>query len=220
MAHASSSIIAAAEDYVKTTLTKADAGHDWHHIERVRRMALRIGREEKANLLLVELMALFHEVADYKIVGVGNEEKAYQKLARWLKKNGISVEDTDHILFVIKNQSFSVSGLSGTKLPSLEGRVMQDADRLEALGAMGIARCFMYNGKKGNPLYDPSYVLYPRTAQEYKKNQTPAINHFDEKLLKLAALMNTKTAKKIAHKRHRFMEQYLDEFYAEWEGKR
>lgn len=214
-------IIKAVEKKVRSVLKKDGTGHDWYHIERVRTMAVRIARQEKANLFLVELMALIHELPDRKIAGHGNERKALQAVELWLTQLKLSEEDIQHVIFVVANQSYSASGLRGEKLPTIEGKVVQDADRLEALGAIGIARCFAYNGKMGRPIYDPQHKIRKNmTAKQYKKSDTNSINHFYEKLLKLKDLMNTRLGRKLARQRHRFMKKYLDQFFAEWQGER
>ncbi len=215
-------VIAAAEEFAQATLAQNTNGHDWHHIERVRRMAVRIARAEKIDPFLPELMALLHDLHDRKVVGHGNEETALAKTRRWLEEQKMPVEMIDEVMYVIENQSYSASGIRGHKLTSAAGRVMQDADRLDALGAMGIARNLIYTGGRGNPLYDPA--LPPRqkkiTSEEYKKDDDTAINHFYEKLLKLKDLMNTKTGRRLAKGRHEYMKKFLAEFFAEWKGTR
>lgn len=211
-------VISAAARHVRA-LFKADrSGHDWYHIQRVRQMAARIARQEKADMFLVDLMVIFHEIADAKIVGEGNEDEALANTEKWLQKHQLTAAEIQHILYVVANQSYSVSGVGKFKLKTLEGRVVQDADRLEALGAIGIARCFIYGGKKGRILHDPA--LKPRriiSSSQYRKSET-TLNHFYEKVLKLKSLMNTATGKKIARGRHRFVQAYLKQFLAEWNG--
>jgi uncharacterized protein len=214
-------IIRTAEQRAHQQLEHDSTGHDWYHIDRVRRMALRIGKKEKADLFLVELMALLHDLHDRKVVGEGNEEKSLQRTEQWLQDAQLAPEHIQEVMYVIKNQSYSASGLAGTKLHSTAGLVVQDADRLEALGAIGIARCFAYNGKRGNLIHDPAQL--PRTAalsvKEYVQGTT-SINHFYEKLFKLKDLMNTKTGKHIAAARHAYMKAFVKEFLAEWDGKK
>lgn len=215
-------IIVHATAYVKQLLSADSTGHDWPHIERVRKMAVRLAQAEGLDPFLPELMAILHEVVDRKIAGHDQEEAAATKVRAWLKTHGLTAEESTEILYVLTNQSYSASGIGGFKLSSPAGQVMQDADRLEALGAIGIARVFAYNGKRGNPLYDPTIPakLEPMTAAEYKQEKNTAINHFYEKLLKLKDLMNTKAAQDIASERHQFMEKFLEEFFAEWNGQR
>ncbi len=215
-------ILAAAEAYARKIITTDGGGHDWPHIERVRRMARKIARAEKVDPFLPELMALLHELHDRKVVGYGQEAKGLAATKKWLLTQGLPEDIIAEVMDVITNQSYSASGIRGQKLGSRAGQIMQDADRLEAIGAIGIARCFAYNGKKGNPIHDPS--ITPRTkkisAAEYKKDDDTSINHFYEKLLKLTALMNTKTGKRIARRRHIFLKNFLAEFLAEWSGTR
>lgn len=202
----------AAERYVKRQLG-SEGSHDWQHIQRVHRTALKIARQEKADIALVELMAILHEATDWKLIGRKTTTQAAHKLTTWLKQQKLATSDIEHITYVIKNQSFSVSGVSSIQLTSLEGKIVQDADRLEAIGAIGIARCFAYGGKTGRPLYDPN-------KQRGRYGTSASINHFYEKLLKIKDLMNTKTGKKIARRRHQFMQKYLVQFFAEIEGKK
>jgi|SRR5581483_1905252 len=213
-------VIAAAEKMVKAQLAAEGTGHDWYHIERVRHMASRLAQEEGADQFIAELAALLHNSADWKIVGVENENAAHDKLEEWLTNQSIPDDKVQHIVSIIRDQSFAASGVEHKKLPTPEGQVVQDADRLDALGAIGIARCFAYGGKRGRLLYDPHEK--PRahiTADEYRTSKSTSVNHFYEKLFKLADLMNTKTGKAIAKKRHGFMEKYLEQFFAEWHGK-
>jgi uncharacterized protein len=214
-------IIRSAAAWVKKRLGSQESGHDWDHIQRVRSMALHIATNEKADLFLVELMALLHEVHDWKIVGIDAEKTTLQEIQQWLKKQQIPAATIETVIYTITHQSYSVSGLNGEKLPSLEGCIVQDADRLEAIGAIGIARVFTFGGRTNRPIYDP-LLKPPRriTTNKYRKSKTPSVNHFYEKLLKIAALMNTPTAKKLARRRHRFMQNYLTQFHAEWKGER
>jgi len=212
-------VIKKVETYVQKLLAKEKAAHDWYHINHVRIVALKIAKQEGADAFLTELMALLHEGSDRKIVGEQHAKKALLKLHKFLADLNISEDQIEEIIYVIDNQSYSKSGISGQKLDSLAGLCMQDADRLEAIGAIGMARCFAYNGKLGNPIHDPT--ILPREkidAKEYKKDIATSINHFYEKLLKLKDLMNTKEGKKLAANRHKFMENFLKEFYAEWDG--
>ncbi len=213
-------IIQHAQAHVKHLVAADATGHDWHHIERVRQIALRLAQAEGLDPFLPELIAILHETTDRKIVGSGQEDQAAEKLKEWLGQHGLAEPEITEILYVITNQSYSASGISGLKLSSPVGQIVQDADRLDALGAIGIARCFAYNGKRGNPIHDPAQP--PRTASitaaEYKQDRDTSINHFYEKLLELKDLMNTTTARQIASARHEFMEKFLEEFYAEWNG--
>jgi len=215
-------VIAAAEKYAREITGGDTGGHDWHHVNRVRNMAVRIARAEKIDPFLPELMALLHDLHDRKVVGHGKEEQALAKTKRWLQKQELSADEIAEVLYVIENQSYAASGIRGEKLTSRAGRVMQDADRLEAIGAIGIARCFIYSGKRGRPMHDPAIPprRQPLGAAVYKKDDVTSINHFYEKMLKLKDLMNTKTGRRLARQRHAFMEKFLAEFFAEWDGKK
>lgn len=214
-------VVHAAEKYVKKILHRESSGHDWWHIVRVRRMALRIAREEKVDTFVVEMAALLHDIADRKIVGTGNEKQVLATIEHWLTKQHVPNSAIEEIMYAITHQSFLSSGLRPRRLKSKPAQVVQDADRLDALGAIGIARCFVYNGKRGSIIHDPA--IKPRqklSVREYLKDNDTAINHFYEKLLKLKGLMNTRTGKRLATHRHRFMETYLAEFYREWDGEK
>lgn len=204
-------------EYVQNELAHDRTGHDWWHIERVWKLAKTIGTAEGADMQVVELAALLHDIADYKF-HKGDHSVGPKKAHKWLESLGIDQTVIDHVVQIIANLSFS-SGLQGKQVTSIEGMVVQDADRLDAIGAVGIARCFVYGGSKGHEMYNPH--IPPRTelsAEEYKKDTGTQINHFYEKLLLLKDRMNTKTAKSMAEKRHSFMEQFLEEFYKEWSG--
>jgi uncharacterized protein len=205
--------------FVKETLADAEGAHDVWHIERVRTMAVRIAGEEQADILVVELGALLHDIADAKFHG-GDEEIGPRKAREFLESISVGQEVIDHVEQIIRNISYRKS-LEGQEFRSLELDVVQDADRLDALGAIGIARTFAYNGAKGRVLYDPA--IKPNlhmTKEEYQASTAPTINHFYEKLLLLKNRMNTATGKALAAERHAFMEKYLEQFYNEWEGKK
>lgn len=211
-------IIQQTADHVRGLLS-AEGSHDWFHIERVRRTALTIGREERADLFIVELASLLHDVADWKFAG-GDHEAGPRAAREWLTSIGVTRPVSDHVAAIIAGLSFKGAGVA-TTMPTLEGQVVQDADRLDALGAIGIARAFAYGGHKGRALYDPSIPPQPHDSFEsYKKSTGPTISHFYEKLLLLNERMNTRTGKQLAAARHRFMEQYLEQFFAEWKGQR
>jgi uncharacterized protein len=213
-------IIKAAEQHVRGLLEADSTGHDWHHIQRVRRTAANIAKQEKADAFLVDMMVLFHEIADFKIVGEGNEDKALRAASMWLAKQGLEQADVQHIIYVVANQSFSISGVKGFTLKTKEGRVVQDADRLDALGAIGIARCFAYGGSRGRALHDPDKRPRQITSTKQYRNSETTFNHFYEKILKLKYLMNTAAGKALARERHRFVQAYMKQFLAEWDGKR
>ena len=206
--------------FVKEALTDAEGGHDWFHTERVFKNALFITKDEpEADPLIVGLGALLHDIADSKFHD-GNEELGPAMAGEFLKELGVSPNITDHVVKIIENISFK-GGNFEQKFRSLELEILQDADRLDAIGAIGIARCFNYGGFKNRPLYDPSVPPnLHMSKEEYKKSNAPTINHFYEKLLLLKDRMNTATGKEMAEKRHKFMEEYLEQFYGEWEGKR
>ena len=205
--------------FVKEQLTGAEGGHDWFHIERVYKNALLIGAEEQCDLLTVQLAALLHDIADSKFHN-GDEAIGPKTARNFLDTLSVSAEITDHVIKIIENISFK-GGKVVRDFNSIELDIVQDADRLDAIGAIGIARAFNYGGFKNRALYDPN--IAPNTAmtkEEYKNNNAPTINHFYEKLLLLKDKMNTVSGKKIAQERHRYMEGFLAQFYAEWEGEK
>lgn len=205
--------------FVKEELKNAEGGHDWFHIERVYKNAMHISETEKANSLIVALGALLHDIADSKFHN-GDEAVGPKKATDFLTSEGVSEEIIEHVVQIIKNISFK-GGNKEQAFHSKELAVVQDADRLDALGAIGIARTFNYGGFKNRKLYDPE--IKPNlemSPAEYKASTAPTINHFYEKLLLLKDRMNTETGKRIATERHVFMETFLQQFYAEWEGKK
>ena len=205
--------------FVKQQLEGAEAGHDWFHIERVYRNALRIAEHENCHREVVQLAALLHDIADSKFHG--GDESIGPKTARTFLESQHSDEATiDHVVKIIENISFK-GGKTDRTFSSLELDIVQDADRLDAIGAIGIARTFNYGGFKNRPLYDPAIAPnLHMTKEEYKTSQAPTLNHFYEKLLLLKDRMNTATGKKMAEDRHRFMEVFLAQFYAEWDGEK
>lgn len=207
-------------DFVIETLQSAEGGHDWFHIERVYKNSLHIAKYEDVDPFIVSLGALLHDIADSKFHN--GDETIGPRLAReFLFKINVDSSTIEEVIKIIENISFSKSLGQGIEYTSKELQVVQDADRLDAIGAIGIARCFNYGGFKGRKLYDPS--INPNlsmTKEEYKSSNAPTINHFYEKLLLLKEQMNTSTGKRIAEQRHQFMLDYLDQFYAEWQGKR
>ncbi|MGE6218616.1 HD domain-containing protein [Nubsella zeaxanthinifaciens] len=212
-------IIAKTIAFVKETLATAEAGHDWFHIERVYKTAQKINQKEKADKLIVALAALLHDIADSKFNN-GDEEIGPRKAGEFLEHIGVDTEVINEVKLIIKNLSFKAS-LGEINYSSKELNVVQDADRLDAIGAIGIARAFTYGGFKNRVLYDPE--IKPNlnmSKEEYKNTTAPTINHFYEKLLLLKDLMKTPTGKAMAQKRHEFMLSYLSQFYAEWEGEK
>lgn len=206
--------------FVKETLKGAEGGHDWFHIERVYKNSLLIAKDENVDTFIVSLGALLHDIADAKFYN--GDETIGPKMARdFLESQQVDNATIVHIENIINYISFKSSLSSGEKFTSPELDVIQDADRLDAIGAIGIARCFNYGGFKNRTLYDPEIAPNLRmTKEEYKNSDSPTINHFYEKLLLLKNKMNTKTGRRIAADRHVYMEQFLAQFYAEWNGEK
>lgn len=203
--------------YVKKQLANAEGGHDWWHIERVWKSAKKIAETENVNLLVVELGALLHDIADAKFHD-GDEELGPQIAAAFMREINVDQETILHVVQIIKHISFK-GGKEAQTFTSLELNVVQDADRLDAIGAIGIARTFNYGGFKNREIFNPNVTPnLLMTKEEYKKSDAPSINHFYEKLLLLKDLMNTETGKQMAIQRHQFMELYLAQFYQEWNG--
>ncbi len=203
------------EKLVREKLSVADAGHDWWHAVRVRDNALKIAGTEGGNLKVIETAALVHDLVDEKLF---DTEKARKELKAFLQESGLSPEDVSHVINIISYMSFSKE-LDGAGFDSLEFRIVQDADRLDAIGAIGIARTFSYGAHKGRPFYDPEIPFEEvTTKQDYRNRETPTINHFYEKLLLLKDMMKTPTGRKLAEERHLFMEQFLAQFFKEWNG--
>lgn len=203
--------------FVKNQLTHAEGGHDWFHIERVYKNALLIAEEEECDLTVVKLAALLHDIADSKFHG-GDETVGPKTARTFLESQNVSEDIILHVIAIIENISFK-GGNFEKKFNSKELEIVQDADRLDALGAIGIARTFNYGGFKNRPLYNPN--IQPNlnmSKEEYKNSESPTLNHFYEKLLLLKDKMNTESGKKIAQKRHDFMVTFLSQFYAEWDG--
>ena len=215
-----SKIIKKTKHFVKKELAQAEGGHDWFHVERVFKNTLLIAKEEKVNLTVVSLAALLHDIADSKFHN-GNEEIGPKIAERFLIDENVPQEIITHVVEIIKNMSFKNSfDKNENKFSSIELKVVQDADRLDAIGAIGIARCFNYGGFKNRALYNPEILPNLNlTKEEYKNSTAPTINHFYEKLLLLKDKMNTTSGKKIAENRHQFMVNYLNQFYDEWNGK-
>ena len=203
--------------FAKQQLENAEGGHDWFHIERVYKNALLIAEGENCDLTVVKLGALLHDIADSKFHG-GDETVGPKTARTFLESQNVSEDIILHVIAIIENISFK-GGNFEKKFNSKELDIVQDADRLDALGAIGIARTFNYGGFKNRPLYNPN--IQPNmnmNKEEYKNSESPTLNHFYEKLLLLKDKMNTETGKKIAQKRHDFMVTFLSQFYAEWDG--
>ena len=203
--------------FVKEKLNDAEGGHDWFHIERVYKNALLIAKDTDCDLVVVQLGALLHDIADSKF-HKGDETIGPKTARLFLESENVSEDIIQHVVNIIENISYK-GGNFEKKFSSLELDVVQDADRLDAIGAIGVARAFNYGGFKNRALYNPEIAPATNmTKEEYKKNNAPTINHFYEKLLLLKDKMNTETGKQIASERHRFMEFFLAQFYAVWEG--
>ena len=202
------------EYFIRNLLEGEGSGHDWWHIHRVRNNALNIAKKYDTNNFTIEMAALLHDIADHKFHD-GDETIGLKKAQEWLISIDVSHKITQDILEIMSQVSFS----SGKIPNSLEGKIVQDADRLDAIGAIGIARTFAYGGYKKREIYNPEIPpKKEQTLEAYKKNIDPTINHFYDKLLKLQNLMNTKEAKVIAAKRHSYMQAFLKQFYDEWDG--
>lgn len=204
------------EQFVKTKMGEDSTGHDWFHVERVRKNALYIWkREQVGNPFIIEMSALLHDVPDEKLNG--SQEEGQRILLQFLSQLELSSEEIGQIMEVINSISFR--GGEKKNLTSWEAKIVQDADRLDAIGAIGIARAFAYGGKKGQPIYNPDVEVRKKmTVEEYRNGKSSSINHFYEKLLLLKELLNTETAKSMAETRHRYMEEFLSQFYQEWNG--
>jgi len=201
--------------FVKGVLANAEGGHDWYHIERVRNMARYLHEKEgKGDLLTIELAALLHDISDPKF-NDGDEEKGSQIAFSFLIENEVDRARAEHIQTIVRYVSFK-GGFPQSIINSIEFQIVQDADRLDAIGAIGIARAFNYGGFKNRPIHDPSIPLQEyENSKAYHKSDAPTINHFYEKLLKLKDLMNTLSGRRIAGKRHNYMLEFLKRFYDE-----
>ena len=203
--------------FVREKLANAEGGHDWFHIQRVYKNALLIANGETCDETVVKLGALLHDIADSKFHA--GDETVGPKVAReFLESQGVSEAIISHVIQIIDNISFK-GGKTEKHFSSIELDIVQDADRLDAIGAIGIARAFNYGGFKNRAMYDPKIApKMQMSKEEYKNSQAPTINHFYEKLLLLKDKMNTETGKQIAEQRHLYMQEFLAQFYAEWDG--
>ena len=210
-------IIQKTAEYVKTEFERDSSGHDWWHIHRVWKNALAICQHEQADVFTVELAALLHDLDDWKL-NPSNAETPV-RAAAWLRQMDVDPTVSAHVCEIITHLSYKGAGVKN-KISTIEGQIVQDADRLDAIGAVGIGRAFAYGGHAGRPLYDPDKPpQMHQSFEQYKNSQSATINHFYEKLLLLKERMNTPTAKKIAEQRHTYMEKFLDQFLREWDGK-
>lgn len=212
-------IISKTITFVKDKLENAEGGHDWFHIERVYKNAMLIAQNEVCDETVIKLGALLHDIADSKFHD-GDESIGPKTARTFLESESVDQETIDHVVKIIENISYKGGNFEKT-FTSIELDIVQDADRLDALGAIGIARTFNYGGFKNRALYDPKIAPNTKmTKEEYKKNDAPTLNHFYEKLLLLKDKMNTESGKEIAKERHRYMEGFLCQFYAEWDGEK
>ncbi len=210
-------IVKKTEEHVRSLFEGEESGHDWWHIFRVERLAAAIGEREGADPFVVKLGALLHDIADWKFHG-GDHEVGPRRSREWLKGLGVEPDAVARVAEIVEDISFKGAGVK-TPMRTLEGRCVQDADRLEALGAIGIGRAFAYGGHDGRAMHDPAKSPQQHaTFAQYKAAKGTTVNHFFEKLLLLKDRMNTRTGRAIAERRHAFMERYLARFFAEWEG--
>jgi len=213
-----SEVVEKTREYIKKLMSGEGTGHDWFHIERVVKNAKLIAKKEGGDLFIIELAALLHDIADWKF-NDGDTTIGAKKTKEWLEALKVDDDEVQKITEIVEHISYK-GGTNTHKMGTIEGKIVQDADRLDAVGAMGIARVFAYGGSTGRDIHNPnvkSKLL--KSFEAYKKRKQTSINHFYEKLLLLKDKMNTKEGKKLAQKRHDFMEMYLEQFYDEWEGK-
>ena len=212
-----SNILQLTAAHVRQTLSGDSSGHDWWHIDRVRRNALHLAREEGADLFITELAALLHDIADWKFHG-GDDTVGPRAAREWLVRCEADPAVIDQVCEIVATLSFKGAGVA-TDMQTLEGRCVQDGDRLDAIGAVGIARAFAFGGHFGRAMYDPEVPSeLHQSFAAYKQKGGPTINHFYEKLLLLKDRMQTATGTRLAQERHQFMEQFLTQFDAEWSG--
>ncbi len=215
MATHESRLVARVAEHVKAKFLAESSGHDWHHINRVWRLARRIAEKEGANQEVAELGALVHDIADWKFHG-GDDTVGPREAERLLKEEGASPEVIEKVVDIVATISFKGAGVQ-TEMRTLEGKCVQDADRLDAIGAIGIARCFAYGGHAGRLIYDPDVPpVMHATAEQYKASKGHSLNHFYEKLFLLKDRMNTATGRMLAEERHQFMEEFVRRFLEEW----
>jgi hydrolase, HD len=210
-------ILKISENYIKDNFIKESTGHDWWHIKRVHDLAIKINETEHQNEFVIKMIALFHDVFDEKF----SEGNVVENLIGLMKKlniyNDIEQDELENILNSINNLGYK-GGFNTVEI-SEEGKIVQDADRIDSIGAIGIARCFAFGGKKSNTIYNPEVgIIEVNTYEEYRNKERHSINHFYEKLLKIKDTINTETAKMIAIERTKYMEEFLEEFFKEWEG--
>ncbi|QKE71954.1 HD domain-containing protein [Arthrobacter citreus] len=208
-------IIIQIENYVRSLHQGDSSGHDWYHIDRVRNLAVHIARKENANQFIVECAALVHDVIDDKLHDNLEAQKA--QLESFLNER-LNSKDVNEIMYIVENISYK--GGNGVIPTSIEGKIVQDADRLDAIGAIGVARTFAYGGKKSRSMFNPEFKIRENmTIEEYRSDQSSSMHHFYEKILKLKDLMNTEAALELAEERHQFVEKFIGEFMKEWNFK-
>ncbi|WP_223701949.1 HD domain-containing protein [Sutcliffiella deserti] len=206
-------MIETVEAFVRSKFQDDTTGHDWHHIFRVRKLALHIAKQEDVDSLKVELIALLHDVIDDKLIL--DKDEAHQEVVSLLRNLGMQEKYIEDMIHIIENIGYK--GGNGLDLQCMESRIVQDADRLDAIGAVGIARTFMYSGAKSQAMYDPDIpVRDSMSYEQYRKEKSTAINHFHEKLFLLKETLHTKAAKEIAEERHKYMENFVEQFMKEW----
>lgn len=217
MTDAQQHVIDATIEFLQKEFANEGTGHDWWHLERVWVLAKRLGSEEAADPFVTELAALLHDIGDHKFHAEGTAER---RIREWLGAQKVEPATIDRVVEIVEGVSFKGAGVP-TPMASIEGKVVQDADRLDALGAIGIARAFAYGGSQNRAMYVPGeQVVEHQNFESYRKTQSSTINHFHEKLLLLKDRLHTEAAKRLAEHRHKYMEKFLEEFHAEWEGKR
>lgn len=215
MDSASSALVSRVAEHIKGKFASESSGHDWHHIHRVWKLARQIGARETANQEIVELAALVHDIADWKFHD-GDDSVGPREAKCLLTAEGAAPEIIEQVVDIVRTISFKGAGVT-TAMRTLEGQCVQDADRLDAIGAIGIARCFAYGGHAGRSMYDPDEPpVMHATAEAYKASKGHSLNHFYEKLFLLKDRMNTATGRAMAEERHQFMEHYVARFLAEW----
>ncbi len=211
-------LVERAAAHVRALFANEGSGHDWWHIERVWSLARRLAEEEGADRVVVELSALLHDIADWKFHG-GDLEVGPARAGAWLRSEGAAPELVERVVDIVSRVSFKGAGVPDN-MPSLEGRIVQDADRLDAIGAIGIGRAFAYGGHAGRLMYDPEHPPERHdTPEAYHRSGGPTLNHFYEKLFLLRDRLHTASARRLADERHRFMEEFVRRFLAEWSGK-
>jgi uncharacterized protein len=210
-------IVKKIEKRLKEKLKNETTGHDWWHAWRVCNSAKKIAKKEGGDSFVIELASLLHDVEDWKFNGLKDSKTALAE--KWLNELNVDKKTIKHVCHIIKNVSFKGAGVKN-KIKTIEGKIVQDADRLDVIGAIGIARTFTYGGYKNRQIYDPKIKpKFHKTFQQYKNSNYTSINHFYEKILLLKDRLNTKTAKKIAVRRHKLVEQFLKQFLGEWQNK-